>query len=113
MAAGFVRVIFPPDHAVTSGFVFRRRSAGSREAEIQRLLADGDIRIAAVEDDSSGLILIESQMNETAQEISRLRIALADGPLDLVAQNIGGAGIVFGLVAQVRIQSRVAANPIP
>ena len=92
MAASFVRVILPPDHAVASGFILGGGSAGSCEADIQRLLADGDIRVAAIEDDASGLILIESQMNKAAQVIAGLRIPLADGPLDLVAQNIGSAG---------------------
>src|SRR5436190_8607446 len=104
MTAGFVGVILPPDHAVTAGFILGGRAAGSREADIQRLLADGDIRIAAVEDDASLFVLIESQMNEAAQVIAGLRVPLANDPLNLVAQKISGAGRVFGLVAQERIQ---------
>src|SRR6266436_4413667 len=77
MAPGLVRVILPPYDAVASNFVHRGGAAGGREAEVHPQLANGSFRIAAVEDDPSSFILIESKMNKTAEEVSGLRVALA------------------------------------
>src|SRR5438093_5250080 len=85
---GFIRIILPPNHAVTSRFVHARGAAGSGEADVHSQETNGDIRVAAVEDDASGFILIEPEMDEAAKESSRLRVPLADGPLDPAAQNI-------------------------
>ena len=43
-------------------------------------------------------------MNKAAEEVSGLRVALAHRRGDPPAQRVGGAGIVLGAVAQVRVQ---------
>ena len=102
--SGFVRVIRPPDDTVTPGFVHRGPATRRPESDVHRQEADGDIRVAAVEDNSSGFVLVEAQVNEAAKEVSRLRSALADRRRDLPAQNIGGAGVILFAVAQIRVQ---------
>src|SRR5271155_3559935 len=104
MAPGFIRVILPPDDAIASGLVHRRCSAGGCESDVDPLLANSDIRVAAVEDYLSGFILIEAQMNKAAEVVSRLRVTLAHDGRDPAAQGVGGAGIVLDAVAQVRVQ---------
>jgi len=104
MAAGFVGEVLPPVDAVAAGFVHGGGAAGSGEADIHPELANGAFRIAAVEDDAAGFILIEAKMNKAAQKVSGLRVALAYGGGDASAQRVGGAGIVLEAVAKVRIQ---------
>src|SRR5580704_13948578 len=99
MVPRFIRVIFPPVDAVAAGLVHRRRSAGRSEPEVHPLLANGNIRIAAVENDPAGFVLIETKMNEAAEEVSGLRATLTHRRGDPPAQRIGGAGIVLRAVA--------------
>src|SRR6202030_1656821 len=55
-------------------------------------------------DDPSGFILIEAKMNKAAEEVSRLRVALAHRRGDSSAQRVGGAGIVLEAVAEPGVQ---------
>ena len=110
-ASRVVGVIRPPIDTVTAGFIHSGRSTGSRESDVHRQHSNRDIRIAAVEDDAPGFILIESQMNEASQEGPGLGVALADRRIDLSANNIRSAGIVLRAVPQVGDQIASGREP--
>ena len=71
--------VFPPENAFAADFVGIGGAVGQREAEIESHLPAGDVRHRAVPHDSSRFILIESEIDESADEIAGLRAALADG----------------------------------
>ena len=97
--ARLIRVILPPHDAVAARLIDPRRSADRHEPYVHRELPDRDIRIHTIEYDAARFVLIESKMNQAAQEIPRLRVPLADGMRDLPREQI-----ILSRVAEKRNQ---------
>ena len=72
-AADVVPIGAPPQYALAPGLEQTCRAAGNRKPEVQRILPCRDIGVRAVPDDALRLVLIETQVDESLDEIARLR----------------------------------------
>ena len=110
-AARRVVPIFPPHRRFVAKAVQLHVGAGRRESTIQVDDARGDVRVAAVPHDASGLVLIETEPDKRAQERAGLRAALRDPPAHHARHRIGRARRVGFLVAQERVQIARGREP--
>ena len=105
-AAGSSRVLSsiasPPHDALAAGFVDAGGAAGQRKAEVHRRLPRGDAREGAVPHHAVLLVAIEPEMDESADEIARLRVADADRVIDRAGDGIRRAGGVRLRVTEER-----------
>ena len=76
-----VGIMAPPKHGFAAGFVQAGGAAAYGEAEVEGELAGGDVRIGAVPNDTAGFILIEAEIEEGTDEISRLGASTRDVPI--------------------------------
>src|SRR5258708_39288187 len=60
--------------------------------------------VDAIPDNLAGFIAIEAKVDETAEEVAGLRIALGDGVANLARDGIGRAGVVLFRVAEEGVQ---------
>jgi len=96
-----------------SRFIRVHSSVGQRKAEIERHLPAGDVRHGTVPHNLSGFILIESEVDKRADEIARLRAALADDVSNLSSDWVGVPASSFCAWRKKATRSLVAAKPAP
>ena len=92
-APRLVGVVGPPQHALAAGLEHLGRAAGRAEADVHRQLPRGDVGVHAVEHAASGLVLVEAQVQEAAQVVARLRVALRDRVANRRAERAGGRAL--------------------
>ena len=102
--AGTLRIgpIFPPEDPFAADFVRVDCPVGQSKSEIQRHLAACDMRHGAVPDYFPGFILIESQVYECSDKVSRLRAASADDVVNFSSDWICRSGVVLFRVMKER-----------
>ena len=106
--------IAPPEDRVAAGLVGIGRAIGQREAQIERQLPAGDMRHRAVPHDFSGFILVETEIDERPNVISRLRGALAyDGRIFFRPADWALPESSLFACRKNETRSRVAAKPMP
>ena len=105
MAPHAIRIFAPPYDAIAARLVpGRRHPLPTANRKLRASWRPAMWGMSAIPYDAAGFILVEPQLDVTANEVPGLRIAAADGPPDLPRQRIRGPLVVPRRVAQKRIQ---------